>query len=74
MDRGTDYDGPKDLVPALGPVTPDQIVYLPEKPAVARLRHQLGPDNLALVMAGSFFLVIGLVFGCAGAFLLKPGE
>jgi hypothetical protein len=56
----------------LGPERPDQVVYLPSDPSVARLRSEITLDLVPYYGTGGMFLLIGLVFGFAGLVLLKP--
>lgn len=63
---------PDDAAPRLGPMAEGQIVYLPERPGEARMRAELSLDLLPFLGTGGMFLLIALVFGGVGVFLLRP--
>ncbi len=71
LDRGPDFSGHV-TVDRLGPVRPGQIVYLPETPGVAHMRNQIGVDYPMLFGFGGFLLLVALVSGAMGVFVLKP--
>jgi hypothetical protein len=71
-DRGSSYVPIADAIARLGPAAPDQIVYLPEDPSVARMRDEIGPNVFGPLVGGSLFLVIAAALGGVGIFLLPP--
>jgi len=59
-------------IPRLGPERPDQVVYLPSDPEVAKLRSEITFDLIPDYGTGGLFLLIGVVFGWFGLVVLKP--
>jgi hypothetical protein len=61
IDQGNHYSGAPVKEARLGPEAPDQIVYLPDNPARARLRSQLEPEYFDLLGGGLALSLAGFV-------------
>jgi len=57
-------------VPRLGEERPFQVLYLPSDPSRSRLRADMSKSDIAVFGTAGMFLLIGLVFGAMGLFVL----
>lgn len=58
-------------IPRLGPEKWYQVVYLPTDPSVSRLRADMKKSTVAAYGAAGMFMLIGLVFGAMGLFVIR---
>lgn len=71
-DLGVNIVAPAATAPGWAPPRDGQIVYLPDRPGTARLRTQVAPDPMPMLIGGGMFLLMAVVFFAAGHRMLGP--